>query len=275
MSRSSLQSHQPVRTAIVLLAVALLMLGCSRGSAPDTGQNAELDQKISSLKTDVDIGHFDSLLGKPAMKNDKVVKIASYTLKRHGRPKQVIEEIKYLEHFYVHQHFVVQAITDEAGKVGLYSVMARSADYLPNINTELGEPVRLGKSVYADLQKKPVKIVGRLGTNFRDASYYEIFLVEGQKNKLAVFSSNPNGYLKNIGRLDDRDSGMLISRFSAAAENFPLTATHDVFRKSSTINTYSVVAPWLRGIDMTTEGANYGEALINFGPRADQMAAWQ
>jgi hypothetical protein len=263
----------------VALIAALFFIGSGK-SIPlldkfSGGSDPELDQKLNSLDVNLDLGHFDRVLGKPAIATDKVIKIASVVVKRHARPRQVIEEIKYREYFYIHEGFYVQVITDEAGKVGLYSITARGTDYRPNINTPLAQPVRLGQSMYGDLQQTPIKIAGVLDPDATNSFYYEVFPDTSAQGRLAVFSSNTNGYLAHAGKLDEKSSGFFVSRFGPDAEGFPIHAMHGEFRKTTTINTYSVVATWLRGIDMTSSGVNYGSALINFGPRADQLGAVQ
>lgn len=263
--------------ALVIIAVmgALFLMwkgnpAASLEKIPD-GNNHELDQKLNSLAVNLGITHFDSVLGNPAIATDKVIKIATVEVKRHARPKQVIQEIKYREYFYIHEDFYVQVIADEDGKVGLYSITARNKRYLPSITTATVETVRLGRSVYGDLSNPPIKVAGILNPNRENTFYYEIYPATSAEGGFVVFASNTNGYLDKAAQLDERTSGLLISRFGPDAEGFPIHAMHDEFRKATTINTYSVAAAWLKGFDMTTTGANYGSALINFGPRADQL----
>lgn len=263
-----------VFVAAVVVAVAVVMGRAMWGSlqdGPDAGDNPELDAKLNALDVNLDVAQFDSLLGKPALAADKVIKTATVKIRRHAKPRQIIEETKYREYFYVHPHFYVQVITDEAGKVGLYSVTARSPQYVPKINTALPQQVQIGRSVYGDLQATPIKIAGNLEPDRRDSFYYEIYPLAATPDRVVVFSSNTNGYLKNTAQLDEKTSGLMVSRVGPDAEGFPLHEMHAEFRKTTTINTYSVAAVWLKGFDMTSTGANFGSALINFGPRGEQL----
>jgi hypothetical protein len=47
---------------------------------------------------------------------------------------------------------------------------------------------------------------------------------------------------------------------------------HDEFRKTTSINTYSVASRKFEGIDATAEGVNYGSSKVNFGPNQDQLS---
>jgi|GEM_PF-2052771 len=269
-----------VALAAVAVVVALFFIGSGKSipllGKPAGEQDPELDLKLNSLDVNVDIGHFDGVLGKPALAADKVIKIVYMEVKkRHARPKEVVEEIKYREYFYVHKGFFVQVIADEAGKVGMYSVTARGADYVPTLTTAIDQPVRLGRSVYTDLQQTPIKIAGVLDPQRENSFYYEIYSVTSAESRVVVFSSNTSGYLEKAGRLDEKTTGLFVSRFGPDAEGFPIHAMHGEFRNATTINTYSVVAGWLRGIDMTATGTNFGSALINFGPRAEQLKTLQ
>lgn len=282
-SLNGLQRRPAVLFIVVLVVIAvigaLFFMGKGKPNPlldkVSDGHHPELDQKLNSLAVNLDVAHFDGVLGNPAIAADKVIKIATVEVKRHARPKQIIEEIKYREYFYIHEDFYVQVIADEAGKVGLYSITARDKRYLPNITTATAETVRLGRSVYGDLSNPPIKVAGLLNPNRENTFYYEIYPATSAEGGFVVFASNTNGYLDKVAQLDEKTSGLLISRFGPDAEGFPIHAMHGEFREATTINTYTFVAAWLKGFDMTTTGANYGTALINFGPRADQLTVAQ
>lgn len=242
------------------------------------GYNAELDKKLNSLNVEVDIGYFDSVLGLPAIKNRRTLTHTFFSVEGADSfqdlltPKEVEEEVTYNEYFYISEFYYVQAVADENDKVGMYSITAREPDYVPEIETDLGEIIRLGKSVYGDLQRKPTKVAGLLGMNLKHFNYYEVILFDPGNYRYAIFSSNPNGHFENVGSLDWEIGDIFAEGFSVDADDFPMHSKHDDFRRITTINTYSVTTPWFQGIDLTEDGVNYGGAQINFGPHVDQVS---
>ncbi|MEY4589602.1 MAG: hypothetical protein RL497_1678 [Pseudomonadota bacterium] len=254
--------------------VAVVVLGVLLQKTPSNGlsiKKAEaLTQTLNTLKLGVDISHFNQSLGEPKLKGDKTIKMISYSLVWHGTPKKEVREVPYIEYFYSHPHFYVQAITDPAGKVGFYSITTKTAEFQPKISTGLNEFVELGKSVYQSLPKLPYKVAGRLAETPKNAAYYEIYALEAKAQKFEIYSSNPNGYLKDAVALDEKTAGFLVSKISEATP-FPITTLHDTFRKATLINTYSAASAEFEGIDTSTAGMNYGETKISFGPREDQV----
>ena len=242
------------------------------------GYNAELDKKLNSLNVEVDIGYFNSVLGAPAIKNTRKLRHTFFSVEGADsvqdllNPKKIEKEVEYNEYFYISEYYYVQAVADENNKVGMYSITARSANYIPEIETDLGELVRLGQSVYGDLKDKPRKVAGLLGMNLKHFNYYEVILFDPGNYRYAIFSSNPNGYFENVGELDWEIGDVFAKGFSVGKDDFPMHLKHDEFRKVTTINTYSVTTPWFQGIDLTDNGVNYGGAQINFGPHVDQVS---
>ncbi|MBF1802738.1 ETEC_3214 domain-containing protein [Alloalcanivorax profundimaris] len=239
------------------------------------GHNAEIDKKLNSLNVEVDIGYFDGILGPPAIKNKRNLTRKYYSIEslmdESKNPKELEEKISYNEYFYVDELYFVQAVTDEDNKVGMYSITSRSSTYIPEIKTDLGDIIFLGKSTYNETKKKPRKVAGLLGMNLKHFNYYEVFLFDPGNYRYAIYSSNPNGYFDSVGGLDWEIGDVFAKGFSVDDDDFPMHGKHDEFRKSTTINTYSVTTPWFRGIDLSDEGVNYGGAQINFGPHVDQV----
>jgi hypothetical protein len=239
------------------------------------GHNAELDKKLNSLNVEVNIGYFDSVLGFPAIKNTRKLKQKYYSfesIEDLENPKEVEESFTYKEYFYISESYYVQAVTDEKDKVGMYSITSRSENYIPEIKSDLGELVRLGKSTYGDMKKKPRKVAGLLGMNLKHFNYYEVFLFDPGNYRYVVYSSNPNGYFENVGSLDWEIRDLFAKGFSVDDNDFPMHEKHKEFRAATTINTYSVTTPWFQGIDLSDDGVNYGGSQINFGPHVDQVS---
>ncbi|NOI82179.1 hypothetical protein F0237_16045 [Vibrio tubiashii] len=239
------------------------------------GHNSELDKKLNSLNVEVDIGYFNSILGMPAIKNQRRINQVYYSfesIENMDDPKQVEEEHLYNEYFYINEDYYVQVVTDEKDKVGMYSITARSANYIPEIKTDRGETIYLGKSTYTELKRKPQKVAGLLGMNLKHFNYYEVYLFDPGNYRYAVYSSSPVGHFENVGDLDWEIGNIFAESFSVDDKDFPMHSKHQAFRKTTTINTYSVTTPWFHGIDLTDEGVNYGGRQINFGPHVDQVS---
>ena len=274
-----LKKHPAVLVISLLIIIISSLVSLVEGSGKiygmykaTIGYNSELDKKLNSLNVEVDIGYFDSLLGYPAIKNTRKIKYVHYLMKDINNPKEIEEEVTYKEYFYINENYYVQAVTDESNKVGMYSITARSTKYIPEIKSDLGELIRLGKSEYGDLKNEPRKVAGLLGMNIKHFNYYEVFLFDPGNYRYVVYSSNPNGYFENVGRLDWEIGNIFAKGFSVDDNDFPMHEKHNAFRKSTTINTYSVTTPWFQAIDLSDEGVNYGGSKINFGPHVDQVS---
>lgn len=252
----------------LICLTVLLTVACSKRGAEE---NAELDQKLNSLKVDVDIKNYHQLLGEPISQQQREVTNVSMTIKRHAPPKKVEEKFTYTDYLYEHDDFYVQAVTDQAGKVGMFSITARDSDYLPTIQTEMEKPIQLGKTVYADFAPSARKIAADFGKDSAKPSYYEVVVHTGKEHTYVVVATNPFGKVGKVGKLSPQEGDRLIKWFTLAGQDFPLNEEHDAFRKSTVINTYTEVAPWFRGVDNSGDGANFGENVINIGPQAMQF----
>lgn len=239
-----------------------------------TQEAEDLTQKLNQLKLGVDIGYFTQQLGEPKLKESKTLKMVSYKIIRHTSPKKEVRELLYSEYYYATPYFYVQAITNQAGVVEFYSIAARTERFQPKIKTGLNEFVELGKTLYQNLPKPPYKVAGRLTENPKTAGYYEIFVLESAVPKLEIYSTNPTGYVKNAVALDEKKEGFLVSKLNDETP-FPISPTHDAYRRATPINTYSAATEEFEGIDTSTAGMNFDEAKINFGPRVDQLEKLQ
>lgn len=277
-----LKNHPVVLVISVFLVVVSSLVTLVEGGGKvfsmykaTIGHNAEIDKKLNSLNVEVDIGYFNSVLGAPAIKNSRSITKTFYSFKSFEdikSPKEVEETLTYKEYFYINEYYYVQAVTDENNKVGLYSITARSEKYIPEIKSDLGETVYLGKSTYGEMKEKPRKVAGLLGMNLKHFNYYEVIIFDPGNYRYVVYSSNPNGHFESVGSLDWEIGDLFSKGFSVDNDDFPMHQKHKEFRLSTTINTYSVTTPWFKGIDLTDDGVNYGGAQINFGPHVDQVS---
>lgn len=261
----------------LIFAITALAIACSKQkdtvAAPDISpeQVAELDKKLNALQIDVNIEHFNKVLGEPVSENTRNITQERVILKRQARPRKVQETYTFKEYIYVNPHYYVQAVTNEKNEVGMYSITIRNSVYKPTLQTVLGQQVQLGKSVYDELDRPPRKIGADFKTSGR-AAYYEILLADNEQTLLAIFSNNPFGYTEKLGSFEEGKDDIFVKWFSLWGGDFPLHEEHDAFRKKTAFNTYSVSAPWFSGVDSTAEGSNLGEDSITFGPRADPLA---
>jgi hypothetical protein len=253
--------------SLIVLTV-LLSAACSNRDEKNAARNAEFDQKLNALNVDVDISQFHQLLGEPSSQKQREIIDVTMVIKRHARPRRVEEKFIYTEYFYENDHFYVQAVTNEAGKVGMYSVTARGKNYSPTLQTIMGKPLQLGNTVYADFAATARKIAADFSENSTKPNYYEVVVSSGKEPQIAVVSTNPRGQIGKMGKLTHEGEGPLIKWFALNGQGFPLHEQHESFRKNTAINTYTEVAPWFRGVDNSGDGANFGESAINFGPGA-------
>lgn len=258
--------------AVLALAVAAILLSrrdvspIAEKPVPVVANPEALDAKLNALQLNVSIEDFHQALGQPTLVREKIVYFTSMQIRRHATPKEVTEELTYREHFYDREHYVVQAVTDESGKVAMYSITARHAGYIPKIQSALGGDIHLGKSVFDALPRKSRKIAGLFLQDPQKTRYYEIVSARAGDVRYAIFSSAPNGYRQGVGRLDGGEAGSLVMSFGPERAEFPFNEQHREFRKATAINTYTVITDWFKGVEMRQEGTNFGETLINFGP---------
>ncbi|MCR6650192.1 MAG: hypothetical protein NVV73_01240 [Cellvibrionaceae bacterium] len=260
----------------LILSLAVFGVACSKkGSEPPAltaERKAEFDTTFNSLKLNVDISEYNRVFGEPALTLPRTVTIANMVVRRHAPPRKVEESFSYIEHLYVNPYFYVQVLTDEAGKVGMYSITARTAGYAPTINTVFGHPISLGKSVYEDLQAAARKI-GADFTKPEQNAYYEILVTNAEEPEIAVAGTNPLGYVEKVGNFPEKSDEIFVKWFLLTGTDFPMSEEHDTFRKNTTINTYSRAATWCRGLDNTGGGTNLGAASIHIGPSPAQLAS--
>jgi len=256
-----------------ILAIALLCGGCSLGESPEevAARNQEFDKKLNALNIDVNIADFNNILGQPASQGQREIITETMKIRRQARPKRVEEKFVFTEYFYVNEYFYVQAVTDETGKVVMYTITARDARYQPHINTIFNRPVDLGKTVYSDVDATVRKIAVDVSGNPERPAYYEVMVNAGENPQIAIMATNPMGVTGKSGQFNVEQGTLFVRWFSLAGDGFPLNEMHQSFRKNTVINTYARAATWFRGLDNSAAGANFGEKAINFGPRQGQL----
>jgi hypothetical protein len=227
----------------------------------------EMDKKLNALSVDVEIGHFNSVLGAPASSADKIVEQVILKVRRHATPRREVHQVKLREYWYEHPGYYVQAVTNEEGKVGMFTITARTEQYQPQINTAIGETISLGKSTYDVLPGKPRKVAARLDAEPKESGYYEVFMISPENKNWLIFSTNPKGYVENIVTVDDKKEGVFVSRFSLTMDDFPVHETHGNFRSKTTMNTYGMAASWFEALDLSSHGANFGDNMVSIGPQ--------
>lgn len=255
------------------MLIALLCGGCSLGESPEevAARNQEFDKKLNALNIDVNIADFDKILGQPTSQGQREIITETMKIRRQARPKRVEEKFIFTEYFYVNDYFYVQAVTDEAGKVGMYAITARDARYQPHINTIFNRTVDLGKTVYSDVDATVRKIAVDIGGDSKRPAYYEVMVNTGEDPQIAIMATNPIGVAGKTGEFVVEQGTLFVRWFSLAGDGFPLNEMHKSFRQNTAINTYARAATWFRGLDNSASGANFGEKAINFGPRQGQL----
>jgi len=204
-------------------------------------RKSPLYRKLGSLSTDMHIGHFIDVLGKPVFRN-----AAPY----------------HFEEVFVNDLFYVQALVDPNGNVMVYSVTTRDKRFNPEFDIGLTAakgkkfPLRLGRTKFGDLPAQPYHVLmnGEAGRFFFGEYYSMANLGDYQT---FVFSVNDAGLIK-VG-----NSSNLLANFYGHFDPYSLTMSEELkkFRNDTVINTYSVISANvdLRGI------------WIPFGPDFEQV----
>lgn len=259
-------------TLILSLAVftACSKKGNDEVPALTAERKAEFDTKLNALKIETNISEYKSVFGEPTVTHPRTVTVYNTVVRRHAPPRQVEESFSYIEHLYVNPYFYLQVLTDEAGKVGMYSITARTAGYAPTINTIFGHPIYLGKTVFDEMQA-PARKLGADFTKPERRAYYEIMVGNSKEAEIAVVGTNPLGYVEKVGTFPEKTDEIFVKWFVLAGTDFPMSDEHEAFRKNTSINTYSRAAKWFRGLDNTGGGTNLGEAPIHIGPSPAQL----
>lgn len=225
---------------------------------------------INSLAADVNIGYFESKLGKAAFLN-------------------VAEKTNKKEYIFVNKNYYIDAITDKNGKVLMYSVTTRNINFNP---TSPDGKIVLGKSRFIDLANndffgEPIEIISWLGAH--DAFYMEGYYWGNPMNYQIYYYSNSDAGFNNY---DDSDYVGNPNYFPGYIENgqpkmFAMLIDEEVsgegpeykksseimeFRKRNTriINTYTITAPFITVGEM----ADYFKERDSFyflGPDKNQV----
>lgn len=207
------------------------------------GSNEAKYAKLRTLATETQIDFFSSALGAPAFKN---------------------RQSNYVEHIFIDSQFYVQAITDEDGKVLMFSVTTRSKSFNPTLDLgELevdGQPfvVTLGKTKFSDLDDIPRKIEAytwNRGMSYREKYYF------GNPGLYQNFDfvSCEAGYRPEI----NIHLGEFVLAAQEGIEIKSLATNVAEFRRACVINTYTITAPLLDVDDEISElGPSYDQVRL-------------
>ncbi|GEM_PF-1599866 len=212
-------------------------------------QNVQWKQRsyelIGSLAADVNVGYFESKLGRAAFIN-------------------VADKANKKEYVFVNENYYVDAITDKNGRILMYSVTIRNKNFNP---TSPDEKIVLGKSRFIDLVNdeffgEPIEVISWLGAHdgFYTEGYYwgnpMNYQIYYYSNSDAGFNNYDNsGYVVNPNYFPDyiengrpKTFAMLMDEeVSGAGPEYKKNGEIMEFRKRNTniINTYTVTAPFI------------------------------
>jgi hypothetical protein len=237
-----------------------------RATGRQLGRHWRLRRQLRQLACDVQIDHFQHLLGQPAQYVNRA------------------DSSDEIEHVYVFDDAYVQAVTDQHGKVDYFSVTSRTRRFRPKLNYHPGGPsqlatVKLGSTRFAQLGDTPTEVHAWLGARW--FGYVESYYFGNPGNyQTYVFAFNDAGageaaagYLANL--FPPRSAGEIqLRRFSGLAETDDLAEWlrgegARGFRDGSAINTYAVVSARSRVGLLVDEGE--WKRAFGFGPDYDQV----
>jgi hypothetical protein len=227
------------------------------------GRRRWLGRRLQQLACDVQIDYFQHLLGQPA---------------QYVNRSSTTDEI---EHVFVFPDAYIQAVTDQYGKVGRFSVTCRSRRFQPKLNYHPGGypdliTVRLGRTCFVQLGHTPDGVHAWLGA--RRFGYAESY-----------YFGNPGNYQHYVFALND--AGEDESATEHVAELFPSPGGNEVwlglfggssdvgewldqqgvrsFRGATAINTYSVMCAEA-AVRSFGDGTGW-KSSFGFGPDFDQV----
>lgn len=185
--------------------------------------------KINMLVTEVQIGYFEGLLGKPIFVNKNQNK-------------------KTIEHIFVKNNFFVQAITDSDNKVLSFAVTTRNNYFKPKNK----EGIILGESTLASAAKQggpgPNKCYSFLSGATAPSFYFEQYYFGNPENYQNYFYGyNEEGYFDK----SNRDSFPTLEEYlDANTFEIDCTKISPNLRDKFVINTFMVVAPFVEFKDL-------------------------
>ncbi|MCK4553380.1 hypothetical protein KAU19_00250 [Candidatus Parcubacteria bacterium] len=191
------------------------------------GYKGKLLENLSQLSADVHIGYFTEILGNPVFVNN-------YDERIHAN--QELTKTNLTEYVFVNKYYFVQALTDNQGKVIVYTVTTRVANFNPKF-----KGIELGKTKFKDLgQAVDGDIVSYLGAH--NFYYHETYWGANPGNyQTSIYALNEAGY---AGLEEELESYTMIPPSKKLGEEI-LSSDPEIekFRNNAIINTYGVSAP--------------------------------
>ncbi len=232
---------------IIILLAALIGIGVAIFSGSSfiinkLCEKSRLLEVVSRLDTGAHISYFISMLGTPV------------SINQSGTDE---------EYIFVNKYCYVQSVTDQNGKVLLYSVTTRRGDFNPSLSldyTKLG--IRLGKTRFSDVGTPCSRIYnGDHGAiTFYSESYYH-GLDAGYRT--IFFSFNPNGY----GKIGIVPRSWIIGGHPDEGQDMDMIVKK--FREETLVNTYTV------STFMGPDGHKDVDNLTIFGPKSYQVRVFK
>ncbi|MBT4277305.1 hypothetical protein HOD96_00950 [Candidatus Falkowbacteria bacterium] len=162
----------------------------------------------------------------------------------------------YKEHVFINNLCAITAITDEDGKVFVYSVTTLSGDFIPEITlNNINLVFKLGVTTFKEIENSLSKpyIDGIIGVNW--FNYYEEYYLGRPGNyQVYIFSINENGFFSEY--MYDHLPLFIDNEYSISEEKYN-------FRKNVSPNTVIVTAPFFKFNPVSEE--------FIYGPSQTQM----
>jgi len=267
MKRKKIRLHKTVKrfkknNLFILIGVLLILLSSvitiTQGFSAikeqyekSIGYKGKLLENISQLSADVHIGYFTEILGNPVFVNN-------YDERIHIDQESIKTNLT--EYIFVNKYYFVQALTDSQGKVVVYTVTTRKADFNPKF-----KEIELGKTKFKDLgQAVDGNIISYLGAH--NFYYHETYWGANPGNyQTSIYALNGAGY---AGLEEELESYTVLPPFKKSGEKILLTDPEiKKFRNNATINTYGVSAPQVFFRENFRENLND----FRFGPDYNQI----
>jgi hypothetical protein len=221
-----------------------------------------LGRRLQQLACDVQIDYFQHLLGQPA---------------QYVNRSNTTDEI---EHVFMFRDAYVQAVTDQYGKVGYFSVTCRTRRFQPKLNYHPGGPrqlvtVKLGHTRFAQLGHTPDGVHAWLGA--RRFGYVESYYIGNPGNyQHYVFALNDAGRDETAGYVaglfpSPGGNEVWLGVFGGSSEVAGWLGQQGVrsFRGAAAINTYAVISAEA-AVRVFGDGSGWKSAF-GFGPDYDQV----
>jgi len=178
-----------------------------------------------------------------------------------GNPVSINKSGADEEYIFVNKYCYVQAVTDQNGKVSLYSVTTRRGDFNPVLSLQYSTlGVQLAKTRFSDLGTPGSTIYNgdHGGITFYSESYYHGY---DAGYRTVFFSFNPNGF----GKLGIVPRSWIMGGIPDAEQD----STIKKFREETLVNTYTV------STFMGPDGHKNTDHLTIFGPKSYQVRVFK